>query len=81
MRVPLYVCVCVCVCVCVSVCVSVHVYALRIVSRDKILRFKNTFIIIIIYKKKVIKRIRKSTIIFLKILLNKDRLVHQKEHC
>ena len=45
---------CVCVCVCMSaymhayVCVCVCVYALRIVSRDKILCFKNTFIIIII---------------------------------
>ena len=35
------VCVCVCVCVCAR--------ALRIVSRDTILRFKNTFIIIIIF--------------------------------
>ena len=35
MRVPLFVCV--------------RVYALRIVSRNKILHFKNTFIIIIIY--------------------------------
>ena len=32
---------CVCVCVCVSVCLCVP-------SKDKILRFKNTFIIIII---------------------------------
>ena len=44
-------CVCMCVCVCVHAsvcaCVCVHVYALRIVSRDKILRFTNTFIIII----------------------------------
>ena len=31
--------------VCVRVCVCVRVYALRIVSRDKILRFTNTFII------------------------------------
>ena len=41
---------CVCVCACVRagmcVCVCVHVYALRIVSRDKILHFTNTFIII-----------------------------------
>ena len=36
MQVPLYVCVCVCVCM------------LRIVSRDKVLHFKNTSIIIII---------------------------------
>ena len=41
------VCVCVCVCVSLSVCLCVCVYALRIVSWDKILRFKNTFIIII----------------------------------
>ena len=32
----------------VCVCVYVHVYASRIVSMDKILRFTNTFIIIII---------------------------------
>ena len=32
----------------VCVCVCVRLYALRIVSRDNILRFKNTFIIIII---------------------------------
>ena len=38
---------CVCVCVCVCVRARVCVYALRIVTRDKILRFKNTFIIII----------------------------------
>ena len=38
MWVPL--CVCVCVCVCAR--------TLRLVSRDKILHFKNTFIIIII---------------------------------
>ena len=40
---------CVCVCVCVHVCVRVCVCAraLRIVSRDKTLCFKNTFIIII----------------------------------
>ena len=35
------------VCVCVCVCVCVRVYALRIVARDNILHFKNTFIIII----------------------------------
>ena len=35
------------VCAGASVCVCMHVYALRIVSRDKILRFKNTLIIII----------------------------------
>ena len=56
------VCVCVCVCVCacvracvracaracvrVCVCVCVRARALRIVARDKILRFENTFIII-----------------------------------
>ena len=40
------VCVCVCVSVCVRVCACAH--ALRVASRDKILRFKNTFIIIII---------------------------------
>ena len=51
---PLCVCVCVCVCVSVCVCVCVCVWAcvraheLRIISRGKILRFKNTFIIIII---------------------------------
>ena len=51
------VCVCVracvraCVCVCVCVCVSARarVYALRIVSRDKILRFKNTLILVVNY--------------------------------
>ena len=36
------------VCVCVCVCVCVHVYVLRMVSRDTILCFKNTFIIIVI---------------------------------
>ena len=43
-------CVCACVRACVRACacVRVYVYALRIVSRDKILCFKNTFIIIII---------------------------------
>ena len=41
-------CLCVCVCVCVCVCMRAHMCALRIVSRDKILRLKNTFIIIII---------------------------------
>ena len=35
------------VCAGASVCVCMHVYGLRIVSRDKNLRFKNTFIIII----------------------------------
>ena len=33
---------------CVGACMCVLVYALRIVSRDKILHFTNTFIIIII---------------------------------
>ena len=44
-------CVCVCVCVCARACVRVCVCArvLRIVSRDQILRFKNTFIIIIYF--------------------------------
>ena len=43
-------CLCMCVCVCARACVCarVYTYALRIVSRDKILRFKNTLIIIII---------------------------------
>ena len=45
------VCVCVCVCaracVCVRMCPSVCVCVLRIVSRDNILFFKNTLIIII----------------------------------
>ena len=42
-------CVCVCVCVpaCVCACVRACVRGLRIVSRDKILRLKSTFIIII----------------------------------
>ena len=40
--------VCVGASVCVCVCVCVRAYVLRIVSRDKILRFKNTLIIIII---------------------------------
>ena len=31
---------------CAGACVCVQVYALKIVSRDKILRFKNTLIII-----------------------------------
>ena len=35
-------------CACASMCVCVRVYALRIVSTDKILHFKNTVIIIII---------------------------------
>ena len=39
---PLCVCVCVCVCVCSSA--RARVYALRIVSWDKILRCKNNFI-------------------------------------
>ena len=43
MRVPVYVCVCVCVC------------ALRIVSRDKILRFKNTLSIIHYFKKNLMQ--------------------------
>ena len=51
------VCVCVCACVgervwvsvCVCVCVCVCAGTLRIVSMDKILHFKNTFIIIIYY--------------------------------
>ena len=34
--------------VCAGACVCVCVYALRIVSREKMLRFKNTFIVIII---------------------------------
>ena len=38
------------VCAGASVCVCVVVYVLRIVSRDKILHFKNTLIIIIIIK-------------------------------
>ena len=51
----LLVCVCVCVCVCVRACVCVcacmcvHVYALRIVSMDKILHFTNTLIIFYYY--------------------------------
>ena len=40
-------CVCVCVCVCVRARAFV-VYAVRMVSKDKILRFTDTFIIIII---------------------------------
>ena len=39
---------CVCVFVCVCVCVCMCVRALRIVSMNKILRFTNTLIIIII---------------------------------
>ena len=41
------VCLCVCasVCVCVCVCVCTRMYALRMVSTDKTLRFVNTFII------------------------------------
>ena len=54
-------CVCVCarVCVCVCVCVHAHVcmcscmcvclYALRIASKDKILHFINTLVIIIMW--------------------------------
>ena len=45
MRVPLCVCVCACVRACVCACVRVSV--LCIVPKDKILRFKSTFIIII----------------------------------
>ena len=41
-----HVCVCSCVCVCVCVHVCVFVYALRIVSMDKILHIINTFSII-----------------------------------
>ena len=33
----------------VCVCVCARVYALRIVSRDKILRFKNTLILLVNY--------------------------------
>ena len=36
--------VCVCVCVCLCVCARARVCALKIVSRDKILRFKNIII-------------------------------------
>ena len=36
-----------CVCVCVRACVRVCVYAFRIVSADKILRYINTLMIII----------------------------------
>ena len=52
-RVCVFVCLCVCVRVCARarVCVCVGggggVYALTIVSRDKILRFKTTFVIVI----------------------------------
>ena len=42
----LCVCVCVCVCVCACVCVCVCMYALRIVSRDKILHFKNLVLLL-----------------------------------
>ena len=46
------VCVCVCVCAfaraCVRSCVRACARALRIVSTDKILRFINTFIIIVV---------------------------------
>ena len=38
--------VCRCLCVCVCVCACVCVLALTIISTDKILRFINTFIII-----------------------------------
>ena len=51
-------CVCVCVrvcacvgvgvCVCVWACVCVYMYVLGTVSEDKILRFMNTLIIIVI---------------------------------
>ena len=42
-------CVCVvCVRVCVRACVRARVYALKIVSKDKILRFTNTSVIIFI---------------------------------
>ena len=53
------VCVCACVCLCVCVCVHAHVcmcscmcvclYALRIASKDKILHFINTLVIIIMW--------------------------------
>ena len=39
-------CVCVCVRVCVCVCARARVYALRIVSKDRILRFTNSLTII-----------------------------------
>ena len=50
------VCVCVCLCVCMRVCLCVcvcvracvRVYALRIVSMDKILRFTNTFLLLLL---------------------------------
>ena len=42
----MYGCLCVSECVCVCVCVWVGGCVYRMVSRDKILRFKNTFIII-----------------------------------
>ena len=38
--------VCRCLCVCVCVCVYVCMYALRIVSRDKILHFKNLVLLL-----------------------------------
>ena len=42
------VCVCVCVCACACACACVCVCVCVCVSRDKILRFKNTSMIIII---------------------------------
>ena len=47
-RVCIYVCVRACVCVrsCVRACERMYVCALRIVSKDRILRFKTTLIII-----------------------------------
>ena len=39
-------CVCVCVCVCVRACAR----AVRIISKDTLLRFINTFTIIIIWR-------------------------------
>ena len=41
-------CGCVCVCVCVWACVCVYMYVIGTDSEDKILRFMNTLIIIVI---------------------------------
>ena len=41
-------------------CVCVYVYVLRIVSRDKILCFRNTFILIMLRHRSVSRMLRKT---------------------
>ena len=51
---------CVCVCVCVCARARARVYALRIVSVDKILRFTDTLIIIIIKSLMLIRDVKET---------------------